>query len=97
MFKLSVVLPFITRAVIAAASGVAGVQAAQDRIEGGTGADKREAVLDLFKTELAAVEFATGHKLANDADILAAGGTVIDAIAALHKVAWHKAGGAPTK
>jgi hypothetical protein len=89
--NLSLIASYATRALAAVVTGVPAVEAFQQNIHTGSGADKKATVLELLKTELAAAEVATGRDLVNDGDVLAAGGAVIDAVAAFHKIVGHKA------
>lgn len=94
--NLGAILTYATRALAAIPAGVAAVQAAQTTFKSGGGPEKKAAVLALVKAELAAAEVIAGRDLANDPDVEAAAGQVIDAAAFFQKLVAHKAIGPAT-
>lgn len=93
-FPLGRLISVGTRVVSAIATGVPVVEAAASTFRGGSGGEKKAAVLTIVAAELQAVKVATGHDFASDEDVIAAAGVIIDAVAAFHKVLAHKVGAA---
>lgn len=91
-FPIGKVLGFALRALGAIQTAVPAVEAAAKTFKGGgTGAEKKAAVMDVVRANLQAAELVTGVDLANDADVLEAAGKVNDAYVALLKVIARKA------
>lgn len=93
-FPIGKVLTFATRALGAIITGVPAVQAMTNMFPSGTGDQKKQAVMDMVRAELAAAELLYGHDLANNPDVMLAVGKVIDAVVAFHTVIAKKADGA---
>lgn len=94
-FPLGALAAFALRATTAILTGVPAVQQFGAIIGHATGAQKKQAILSLVQSELAAAETLVGRDLANDADVLAAAGAVNDAVVAFHKLLAVKAASAP--
>lgn len=92
-FPIGRALNVATRALQIIAFAVPAVEAAQRFKTSSDNQEKRAAVLDLVRAELEAAELVAGRDLANDRDVIAAAGTVNDAVVALHKVLARKIDG----
>jgi hypothetical protein len=95
MFSFSKVFPYLTRALILLPGAISSAEQLGDALGRSSGADKKAAVLSTVQTELQAAEGIAGRDLANDAEVLAAAGAVIDAEVALHNLVAKKTA-APT-
>lgn len=79
-----------TRVLTAVVTNIPVVEAATSVFKSGSGAQKKQAVLDIARAELAAAELVAGHDLANDADVVAALSALIDAGAQWHNLLAQK-------
>lgn len=95
-FPLGLLATIALRATTAILTGVPAVQVFAKTIGAASGAQKKQAVLELVQAELAAAETLVGRDLANDADVLGAAGAINDAVVAFHKLLATKAASAAT-
>lgn len=93
-FPIGKILNVAARVLGAILTAVPAIEAFSKRQGGGSGADKKAAVLELVQAELAAAELLLGRDLADDTDVLEAAGKINDAVVAFHKVLARKAASA---
>lgn len=84
------VLPIGMRVAGAIFPAVRAVELFSQQFPGSTGAQKKQAVLDVVQQELASAELVAGRDLANDADVLAAAGAISDAVVAFQNLLARK-------
>lgn len=94
-FPVGKLASIATRVLTAIVTTIPVVERARSTFKAGSGAQKKEAVLDVARAELAAAELIAGRDLANDADVVEALGALIDAGAKWHNLLARKTA-APT-
>lgn len=95
-FPIGKVTHVATKILAGILASVPVIQAASEQFRSGTSdADKRDAVLALFRAELDAAKLITGRDLSRDGDIIAAAGAVNDTVWAFHKLLSKKSGVTP--
>lgn len=90
MFNFSKVLPYVTRSLILLPGAIQSAEALGDALGKTSGADKKAAVLATVQAELTAAEGIAGRDLANDSDVIAAAGAIVDAEVAFHNLIAKK-------
>lgn len=88
-FPWSKILPIAARVGAAVITGVPTIEAMTESLRT-PGADKKAAVLNAVRAELATAENIAGHDLANDPDVLGAASAVIDAVTHFHNMLASK-------
>jgi len=94
MFKLGKLGPYVLRAALAIPQAVIAAEQASEVLHT-PGADKRAAVVNVGRAELAAADTIAGKEIASDADVVAAIGAISDSIVALHNIVAKKAAAPP--